>query len=82
MRTVTAPTTANRVREIIEDKLRISAGNLEASLLVEDCGMDSLDLLNITGQIEDDFGIAIPEHDASAWRTIGDVTRYVEERGK
>lgn len=58
------------------------APGADMALLVEDCGMDSIDLLNISGQIEDDFGIAIPEHDASAWRTIGDVTQYVEERGK
>ena len=42
-----------------------------------DAGIDSLDALTILFAIEEQFGISIPDGDARAMKTFGDMTRIV-----
>jgi len=46
--------------------------------LVEDLGMDSLTLLMMALQSEKEFGIRFENMQASSFRTVGDVCRYIE----
>jgi acyl carrier protein len=46
--------------------------------LVEDLGMDSLTLLMMALQSEKKFGIRFENMQASSFRTVGDVCRYIE----
>jgi len=46
--------------------------------LVEDLGMDSLTLLMMALQSEKTFGIRFENMQASSFRTVGDVCRYIE----
>ena len=48
--------------------------------LVDDLGADSLDIVELTMAIEDEFDLYIPDEDAEKWVTIGDVYEYIEDR--
>jgi acyl carrier protein len=49
------------------------------SRLVEDLGIDSLDLVNVLLKIQDCFDIAIDDEDVPNLRLVSDLARYVQE---
>lgn len=50
------------------------------TLLVEDLGLDSLDLLSASLAIEDRWDIRIPDEELPNLKTVGDAFRWVEAR--
>lgn len=48
--------------------------------LNEDLGADSLDIVELGMNLEDEFGIEIPDGDFNRFTTVGDVLAYVEGR--
>jgi acyl carrier protein len=52
---------------------------LEASFL-EDVGADSLDIVELVMDLEEEFEVTIPDEDAARIRTVGDVILYIEKR--
>ena len=44
--------------------------------------LDSLDIEELIMAFEDEFGCRIPDGDAANLHTVGDVIRYLEEKGK
>ena len=71
----------DRIRVLVCDQLGVDPGEMrpEASIL-DDLGADSLDVVELVMAIEETFDIEIPDEDAEAMRTIGDVEKYVSER--
>jgi acyl carrier protein len=51
----------------------------ESHTLIEDLGCDSLDLVEISMEAEEQFGIGIPDDFIDRIRTVGDVTDGVLE---
>jgi acyl carrier protein len=50
--------------------------------LIEDLGADSLDTVELVMAFEEEFGAEIPDEDAEKLQTVGDVNKYIEERGE
>jgi acyl carrier protein len=50
------------------------------SRLVEDLGIDSLDLVSIVLSAQETYGVAIDEDDVASLRTIADLVLYVDRR--
>lgn len=48
--------------------------------LNEDLGADSLDIVELGMNLEDEFGIEIPDDDFNRFTTVGAVLAYVEGR--
>jgi len=46
--------------------------------LREDLGADSLDFVELLFDLEETYGVQIPESDAAGLRTVEDVVRYVD----
>lgn len=68
------------VRIIIENNL----GGLDKDWnlnykLVDDCGADSLDLIEIIMAVEDEFGVEIPDEAAGKMVTGQDIVNYIRE---
>jgi acyl carrier protein len=72
--------TFNKVKEVIIDKLGIEedAIKLEAHF-VDDLGADSLDTVELIMELEEEFGIEIPDEDAENITTVGAAVDYVEK---
>ena len=51
----------------------------EDSHFVEDLGADSLNIVEVVMQIEEEFGIEIPDDDAEQLKTVGDLRTYIED---
>ncbi|MBR5276580.1 MAG: acyl carrier protein [Bacteroidaceae bacterium] len=70
----------SRVKSIIVEKFGVEESMVtsEASF-TNDLGADSLDTVELIMEIEDEFGISIPDDLAEKISTVGDAIRFVEE---
>ncbi len=51
---------------------------LETSF-VNDLGADSLDIVELVMELEDEFDVSIPDEDAEKMQTVGDAVKYINE---
>ena len=72
----------DKVKEIIVEQLGVDAGQVtpEASF-IEDLGADSLDTVELVMAFEEEFGAEIPDTDAEKLKKVGDVIKYLKEKG-
>jgi acyl carrier protein len=49
-----------------------------STLLSEDLGLDSLDLVQLATELEKEFGVTIPDEQAGNIKTIGEAVSIVE----
>lgn len=70
-----------KVKAIIVDKLGVEESqiNNEASF-TNDLGADSLDIVELVMEFENEFGISIPDEDAEKIGTVGDAVKYLSEK--
>ena len=71
--------TFDKVKEIIIDKLGVEEEKIssEASF-VDDLGADSLDTVELIMQLEEEFGIEIPDDDAEKITTVQAAIDYLD----
>ena len=50
----------------------------EASL-IDDLGADSLDIVELTMAIEEEFGVSIEDEELEKVKTVGDILNYLEK---
>lgn len=69
-----------RIKQILVDQLDLDEGKitLEADI-VDDLEADSLDVVDLVMTIEDEYGLEVPDDQIEAFRTVGDIVRYIEE---
>ncbi|MCB0364773.1 MAG: acyl carrier protein [Bdellovibrionaceae bacterium] len=72
-----------KVKKIIEEQLGVDPERvkLEASF-IDDLGADSLDIVELVMAMEEEFEIEIPDEDAEKLKTVSDVCKYLEGKGK
>ena len=66
------------VKRIVVDKLQVDEKQvtMEASF-IEDLGADSLDTVELVMDLEEHFGIEIPDEDAEKLKTVKDAVDYI-----
>ncbi len=74
------PSIEERLKEIIikqfgEGKKPVT---LETSF-VNDLEVDSLDMVELVMELEDEFNVNIPDEDAQEMQTVGDAVKYINE---
>ncbi len=52
----------------------------EDTVLIADLGLNSLDLVNLACNVEDEFGIEIPDRAIRDFKTVGDVMTFIENQ--
>ena len=69
---------ADKVKNIIVDKLGVEESRIvpEASFL-DDLGADSLDLVELIMEFEEEFDLEIPDEDAEGITTVGSAIDYI-----
>ena len=68
-----------RIKEVLSERLSVEEADItEEANFQEDLDADSLDLVEMIMELEDQFGIKIPDEDAQKIRTVGDALTYVE----
>ncbi|MBX6394836.1 MAG: acyl carrier protein [Alicyclobacillaceae bacterium] len=73
--------TFERVKRIIVDRLGVDEDKvtMEASFK-DDLGADSLDIVELVMELEDEFGMEISDEDAEKISTVAEVVQYIESR--
>lgn len=69
------------VKRIVVDKLQVDEKQvtMEASF-IEDLGADSLDTVELVMDLEEHFGIEIPDEDAEKLKTVKDALDYITKK--
>ncbi|MAP02401.1 MAG: acyl carrier protein [Candidatus Neomarinimicrobiota bacterium] len=71
--------TFDKVKDIIIDKLGVEEEKISADAsFVDDLGADSLDTVELIMQLEEEFGIEIPDDDAEKITTVQAAIDYLD----
>lgn len=69
----------DKVKDIIVDRLGVDADKVTADAsFKDDLGADSLDIAELVMELEDQFGMEIPDEEAEKINTVGDAVKYIE----
>lgn len=73
-------TVLERVTKVIVDRLGVEESEVkpEASF-TNDLGADSLDVVELVMELEDEFDMEISDEDAEGMATVGDAVTYIEK---
>ncbi len=76
---MTMATVLERVTKIIVDRLDADESKvIPSASFKEDLGADSLDVVELVMQFEDEFELEISDEDAEKIATVGDAVSYIE----
>lgn len=69
-----------KIRKIICDQLELEEDAVTMdSILLDDLGADSIDLVDLVMSFEDEFDMEISDEALESIKTVGDVVKYIEE---
>lgn len=75
--------TADKVKELIAQQLDKKVEEVtEDKEIVKDLGADSLDVVEMLMNLEEQFHITVPEDDALSIKTVGDVIKIINQLDK
>jgi acyl carrier protein len=70
-----------RVKEVLVEQLGVDEGDItEAASFQEDLDADSLDLVELIMELEDQFGVKISDEDAQSIQTVGQAVDFISAR--
>lgn len=73
--------TVEKIKQIIAEQLNKSVEELtDEKEIVKDLGADSLDVVELLMNIEEEFDMTVPEDVAVNIKTIGDIVKIIEEK--
>ncbi|MEM7163994.1 MAG: acyl carrier protein [Planctomycetota bacterium] len=71
---------ANQVMAIVSEKLGVDQDKVQLETsFVGDLGADSLDMVELLMNLEDNFKMTIPDEEAENIKSVGDAVKYIEE---
>ena len=72
-----------KVIEIVCEHLAVNKEQVtRATNFIDDIGADSLDIVELIMELEEEFDINIPDDAAETILTVGDATKFLEKNAK
>ena len=73
--------TFNEVKTVIAEELEVEEEQISMeSLIVDDLGADSLDVVELIMRLEEKFEVEIPDEDAEKIQSVGDAVKFIEAK--
>ena len=73
--------TEEKVIGIVSEQLGVPQEEISrTSSFVDDLKADSLDVVELVMELEDEFEITIPDEDYEKIKTVGDAANYIQEK--
>ena len=70
----------SQITAILEDVAEVSPEDVtESSVLMDDLDLSSMEILTVVADLEETFGLRIPEKELRNFGTIGELTDYLAE---
>lgn len=70
-----------KIAELLSEYTDIEPEKItEKTNFKNDLALDSLQLINLAGAVEEEFDVTISDRDAMNLQTVGDVIRFVESQ--
>lgn len=67
-----------RVKEIVSEQMNVAKDQItRQSSFTTDLGADSLDQVELVMELEEEFGVTIPDEAAEKIATVGDAIEYI-----
>ncbi|GAA9589326.1 acyl carrier protein [Helicobacter pylori] len=68
------------IQAVIVKQLNVDAAQVTPEAeFVKDLGADSLDVVELTMELEEEFDIEIPDEQAEKIVNVGDIVKYIED---
>lgn len=72
-----------KIIKILSEQFEVEPESINATtLLVEDLGADSLDVVDLMMSIEDEFDVEVQDEDVETVHTVEDLVSYIENQMK
>jgi acyl carrier protein len=72
-----------RVTSIVAEQMGVDKANIiPETSFVNDLGADSLDVVELVMELEDEFDISISDEDAEKIKTVGQAVEYIKGHSK
>lgn len=69
-----------KMTAIIQEYMGEDIAINEDTVLFADLGLNSLDLVNLSCEVEDAFDVEIPDRAIKDFKTVGDVIAFIEKQ--
>lgn len=71
----------NKVKEVIINQLGVSESSVTPdATFLEDLGADSLDIVSFMLELEETFGMEIPDEEVEKVEKVNDIVEYIENK--
>ena len=69
-----------KVADLVCKQLDVSPDQVtQETSFINDLGADSLDIVELIMELENEFGVTIPDEEAEKIQTVGEAISYIEE---
>ncbi len=70
-----------KVRDILCDQLDIEEEKVTMeSIIIDDLGADSLDVVDLIMSLEEEFDVEIPDDEVESVKAVGDIVKFIEAK--
>lgn len=71
----------DKLKDIIVDQLGVNEEDISMeATFIDDLSADSLDIVELIMNLEEEFDLEIPDADAEKIVTVGDVVKYINDK--
>ena len=70
-----------KVKKILSDQFDVEEDSITPdTLIADDLGADSLDVVDLVMSLEEEFDTEIPDEEVENIKTVGDIVKYIEDK--
>lgn len=70
-----------KIKEIIAELIEVAVENIsDTALIIDDLGADSIAVMEIVMELEEEYGVEVPTEDVLNLKTVQDIVAYIESK--